>query len=127
MTTTINSSQEENLSLYLQICADSYKTTPDNPLSSEWEKLNLVINNKVSGEYYYDLDKIFKKNNGFDAAIYYNATKNEVIVGIRGTEPTANDGDVEESANILNHSDELTQFNELDLFHEVIQATLTSM
>lgn len=129
MTNTVTN-QDSNLLLYLQICADSYSENmgKENPIGdSNWEKLNLILDNKTSGEYYYDYNNIYNIRNGFDAAIYYNAEANEVIVGIRGTEVFANDGDVEESANILNESDNLTQFNELKNFHTVIMDTLSSI
>lgn len=130
MVTTAVLTQEDNLSLYLQICADAYgeNLAKENPISnSDWEKLNLVIDGKVSDEYYYDFNKIFDENNGFDAAIYYNSKTNEVIIGIRGTELTANDGDVSESATILNCISDLTQFEKLENFYEVVLDTLLSI
>ena len=51
--------QEQNeLRLYSQICADAYGNGCNNSLSSDWEKLILVIDNRVSGEYYYDFKQI---------------------------------------------------------------------
>jgi len=121
MTVTKN----QDLLLYLQICADAYgeNLAEKNKLDFSWQKLKLVFNNVVSEKEYYGFDE----KNGFDAAIYYNERTNEVIVGIRGTEALSNDGDVSESANILNHSDKLTQFGELNAFHQVIQATIASI
>ena len=123
----MTATENQDLLLYLQICADSYgESKPqncDNTFNSDWQRLNLVINGVVSGQDYYGFDLL----NGFDAAIYYNEETNKVIVGIRGTEALANDGDVSESANILNQITELTQFGELINFHQVIQDTLKSI
>ena len=119
--------ESETLLLYLQICADTYgESKPnncDNVIDNNWQKLNLVIDGTVSGEYYYG----FGAQNGFDAAIYYNSSTQEVIIGIRGTEPFANDGDVEESAKILNKISALSQPEVLSDFHSVIQNTLSSI
>lgn len=93
----MTATENQDLLLYLQICADSYgESKPqncDNTFNSDWQRLNLVINGVVSGQDYYGFDLL----NGFDAAIYYNEETNKVIVGIRGTEALANDGDVSES------------------------------
>lgn len=88
MVATAVSTKEKDLLLYLQICADAYGEilAKGNPIDdSNWEKLNLVIDGKISDHYYYDFNEIFGENNGFDAAIYYNKEEH-IWVEILGTE-----------------------------------------
>ena len=122
-TATVQTNDEQLLLTYLQICGDSYGPSKpsgyNNNPSSEWEKVELFDGTETIGEYY-DL-------NGLDFAIYHNSVTNEVIVAIRGTEPGAFDGDVLESAKILEKNPNLTQPNQLNAFHKVINDTLTNI
>lgn len=123
---TMSNNENEKLKLYTQICADTYGedlSHNKNSLDSSWSKVFFVVNGVVTEKLYYGDDN----KNGFDAAIYYNETTNEVIIGIRGTEALANDGDLLESAKILQQIQTLKESNELDVFHEIVQNTLRSI
>lgn len=117
---------EENISSYLDICADSYNNNSENQnhLSSGWQRLNIYGSNSDEetniNDYYYQSD-----TNGFDAAIYYNIYTKELVIGIRGTEPFAFDGDVSDSIKILSKNENIDESTELVAFKMKVDEVLS--
>ncbi len=118
--------EQEEFLLYSQLSAAVYNKpsgqVTNTITESGWQMINFENDPNKQPLYYYE-----DPNSGFDAAIYYNLNNNEVFVVFRGTEFRGNDGDVAESARILNNKTNLTQFDALPLFKTQIDTQLSNL